>query len=386
MKIAIFTETFLPSTDGIVTRLCSTIDHLLEMGHEVAVIAPDGSPAFYKAAPVLSVKGIPYFFYPQKKFCPPSPKIGTFLRSFRPTLIHIVNPVVLGLNGIYYARKMRVPLIASFHTNLAAYAHLYHVPFLDPVAWSYLRLLHNQAILNLATSEAMVGELKKRDFHNTRLWAGGVDAELFHPRQQSDAMRARLTGGKIKDPVLLYVGRLAPEKQLERLRPILDAIHPIHIAFVGDGPDRTRLEHIFEHTQVHFLGLLHANELASAFASADAFIFPSTTETLGLVLLEAMSSGLPIIAAKSKPSEELIRQTEAGILFDSEDQESLLHAVRSLLTQPDLHHQLATQARSCIELRGWEIPTKALVEYYQVAVRAHQLHHHSVTSDIDIPV
>nr|WP_272879692.1 glycosyltransferase [Sulfoacidibacillus ferrooxidans] len=199
-------------------------------------------------------------------------------------------------------------------------------------------------------------------------------------------MRARLTGGKIKDPVLLYVGRLAPEKQLERLRPILDAIHPIHIAFVGDGPDRARLEHMFKHTQVHFLGLLHANELAAAFASADAFIFPSTTETLGLVLLEAMSSGLPIIAAKSKPSEELIRQTEAGILFDSEDQESLLHAVRSLLTQPDLHHQLATQARSSIELRGWEIPTKALVEYYQVAVRAHQLHHHSVTSDIDIPV
>ncbi|PWI57434.1 glycosyltransferase family 4 protein [Sulfoacidibacillus thermotolerans] len=385
MKIALFTETFLPSTDGIVTRLCATVDHLLDMGHEVALIAPAGAPDFYRTAPVLSVKGFPYFFYPQKKFCLPSPKIGAFLAEFHPSLIHIVNPVVLGVNGIYYARKMHLPLVASFHTNLAAYAHTYGVPFLDPIAWSYLRLLHNQAILNLATSEAMVRELNARKFCNTRLWAGGVDTELFHPRKRLDLMRARLTNGEKDHPILLYVGRLAPEKQLERLRPLLDAMPKLHIAFVGDGPDRHRLERLFAHSNATFLGFLHGEELASAYASADLFLFPSTTETLGLVLLEAMSSGLPILAAKSKPSEELIGQTHAGLFFNPDEENSLQDAVHNLLIHPKMRDEFARKARHTIEARSWKAPTKALVDSYEWAIEAYRLQS-ELPSDLNIPV
>ncbi len=386
MKIALFTETFLPETDGIVTRLCATIDHLIDLGHEVALITPDGAPAFYKSAPILSVKGFPYFFYPQKKFCPTSLKIGAFLRSFQPSLIHIVNPVVLGINGIYYARKMRLPLVASFHTNLAAYAHTYGVPFLDPVAWTYLRLLHNQATMNLATSETMVHELNMRGFRNTRLWAGGVDTDLFHPRQYSAAMRTRLTRGNSEYPVLLYAGRLAPEKQLERLLPLLQTFETLHIAVVGDGPDRSRLQQLFANTNVEFLGVLHAEELAAAYASADAFIFPSTTETLGLVLLESMSSGLPIIAAKSKPSEELVLQTHSGLLFDAKDEKALTNAVAMLIAQPEMREQLSRQARAAIAMRSWENPTKKLIDYYESAIQTHRLHQSATTSDMDIPV
>ncbi|MHB1685475.1 MAG: glycosyltransferase family 4 protein [Bacilli bacterium] len=375
MKIALLTETFLPSTDGVVTRLCATIDHLIDQGHQIAIVAPQGSPAFYKGMPVLPVKGLHYFFYPQQQFCPPSPRIKAFLDAFGPDVIHVVNPVVLGLGGIYYAWKANLPLIASFHTNLAAYAHRYRVPFLDPVAWNYLRLLHNRATVNLATSATMVNELRLRRFHNVRIWAGGVDTKHFHPQHRSESMRSRLTMGDPKQSLLLYVGRLAPEKELHRIRTLLDAFPSLTIGFVGDGPDRSRLERLFAHPRAHFAGFLHGEELSAAYASADGFIFPSTTETLGLVLLEAMASGLPIIAAESKPSRELVAQTGGGLLFNPADDKSLHQTVRMLLEQPDLRAQLAQQARFTAENRNWSDPTQKLINYYELAIRAHRLHH-----------
>ncbi len=373
MKIALLTETFLPSTDGVVTRLCATIDHLIDQGHQIAIVAPHGGPAFYKGMPVLPVKGLHYFFYPQQQFCPPSLKIRTFLDAFGPDVIHVVNPVVLGLGGIYYAHKENLPLVASFHTNLAAYAHRYKVPFLDPVAWNYLRLLHNRAIVNLATSAAMVAELRLRRFQNVRLWAGGVDTEHFHPRHRSETMRSRLTKGDLNQTLLLYVGRLAPEKELHRIRTLLDAFPSLTISFVGDGPDRPHLERLFAHTRAQFAGFLHGEELSTAYASADGFIFPSTTETLGLVLLEAMASGLPIIAADSKPSRELVAQTGGGLLFDPADDQSLHQTVRVLMERPELRAQMAQQARLAAENRNWSDPTEKLINYYEVAIRAHRL-------------
>ncbi|MHB1627491.1 MAG: glycosyltransferase family 4 protein [Bacilli bacterium] len=375
MKIALLTETFLPSTDGVVTRLCATIDHLIDQGHQIAIVAPHGSPAFYRGMPVLPVKGVHYFFYPQQQFCPPSPKIKAFLDVFGPDVIHVVNPVVLGLGGIYYARRTNLPLVASFHTNLAAYAHRYQVPFLDPVAWNYLRLLHNRAVVNLATSTAMVTELRLRRFHNVRIWAGGVDTEHFHPQHRSESMRSRLTKEDQTQSLLLYVGRLAPEKELHRIRSLLDEFPSLTIAFVGDGPDRSRLERLFAHPRAHFAGFLHGEELSAAYASADGFIFPSTTETLGLVLLEAMASGLPIVAADSKPSRELVAQTGAGLLFDAADEKSLHQTVRMLLLQPDLRAHLAQQARAAAENKNWSDPTQKLINYYELAIRAHRLHH-----------
>ncbi len=374
MRIALFTETFLPSTDGIVTRLLATIDHLLEAGHELAIVAPYGGERQYKGIPVLPIRGFPYPFYPQIKFCFPTTEMGTFLREFQPDLIHVVNPVVLGLGGIYYAKKMRLPLVASFHTHLAAYAHTYHVPFLDPVAWRYLKTIHNLASVNLATSKTMVNELIDRGYRNVRWWEGGVDTDRFHPQFRSEAMRNQLTDGHPEQFILLYVGRLAHEKDLDQIRPLLDRMPNLSIAFVGDGPERDKLEQVFAGTRSKFFGFLHGEALSAAYASADGFIFPSTTETLGLVLLEAMSSGLPIIAAESLPTKEMLQNGESGIVYRPGDMQSLIHSIETLMAEPSLRQHLGANSRKFAESRNWLAPTEKLLHYYELALRVQRMH------------
>lgn len=367
MRIAFVTETFLPSIDGITTRLQATIHNLHATGHDVAVAAPSGSVRSFDGARVFSVPGIPYWFYPERKFCLPALGLRRFLAEFRPDIVHVVNPVALGLSGIYHARRMRLPLVASFHTNLAAYAKLYRVPFLSPVSWFVLRHAHNRAQLNLATSAAMVSELSSRRFRNVALWPRGVDAARFSEAAPSHAMRERLTGGQPQKIALLYVGRLAPEKRLDTLRPLFASLPNASIAFVGDGPERDRLQTVFAGTGAVFTGYLQGEELSAAYASADAFVFPSTTETLGLVLLEAMTAGLPIIAARSRPTVELLGE-DNGLLFDASQPTSLLDSVRTLRDNLPAERAKAQERRKAAADLDWRKATDHLLDYYALVL------------------
>lgn len=372
MRIALFTETFVPSTDGIVTRLVATLALLKKLGHEVAIIAPEGSPSSYLGFPVYSVQGVPYFFYPQQRFSWPTHGVGSFLDRFRPDLVHVVNPLALGLGGIFYARLRKLPLVGSFHTNLAAYTHRYGIGFIEPFSWWVMRILHEQSTVNLATSRAMVSELRAHRFPRMRLWPGGVDTGLFCPERRDAAMRQRLLGPSGQaEQVLLYVGRIAPEKQLDRLHSLLAHFPRLALTFVGDGPDRIRLEKVLKHPRAQFLGPLHGTELAAAYASADGFIFPSTTETLGLSLFEALASGLPIVAAKSPPSMEIVGGADAGLLFSPGDEESLRKSVKILLEQTELRVQWSRHARLAALRSNWEEPTNKLIHAYELAIRAH---------------
>ena len=156
---------------------------------------------------------------------------------------------------------------------------------LEPLLWELLKAAHNQALLNLCTSTAMVQELSEKGIQNTDLWLRGVATELFRPERRRDAMRERLLGGHDdRGALLLYVGRLSAEKQIERIRPVMAALPAVRLALVCEGPHRQQLEKHFEGTPTTFVGYLAGEELASAYASGDAFLFPSSTETLGLVL------------------------------------------------------------------------------------------------------
>ena len=297
MRIALFTETFLPKVDGIVTRLRHTVDHLQRNGDQVLVIAPEGGITEYKGAKVYGVTGFPLPLYPELKMALPRPAIGYALEEFQPDIIHVVNPAVLGLSGIFYSKVLKIPLVASYHTHLPQYLQHYGLGMLEGLLWELLKGAHNQAALNLCTSTAMVEELTAHGIERVDLWQRGVDTELFHPDLASVEMRSHLSQNHPESPLLLYVGRLSAEKEIERIKPILEAIPESRLALVGDGPHRQALEKHFAGTNTHFVGYLMGQELGSAFASADAFIFPSRTETLGLVLLEAMAGGCPVVAA-----------------------------------------------------------------------------------------
>lgn len=366
MKIAYVTETFYPSTDGVVTRLTSSIRWLLNEGHEILVIAPDQGISEFEGAPVIGISSFRFFLYKDLRLALPHPSVGAALKRFNPDLVHVVNPAVLGVAGIWYGRRW--PLVASYHTNVPQYADFYHLPWLKPVLWRYLRALHNRADLNLCTSNAVLAELRARRFNNVRLWKKGVNVERFDPNHYNAKMRHRLSGGEPDKRLLLYVGRLAPEKEIERIREVLLASGDTVLAIVGDGPHRKALEEHFAGTPTVFTGFLHGEELAQAYASSDVFVFPSTTETLGLVLLEAMASGLPAVAAVSGPTREQVEDRRTGFLFDPAKPDSFVETVLAALAHPELR-AIGAQARQYALAFGWDGSSRQLYGFYEEVIR-----------------
>ncbi|NJL35873.1 MAG: glycosyltransferase family 1 protein [Leptolyngbyaceae cyanobacterium SM1_4_3] len=365
MRIALFTETFLPKVDGIVTRLSHTVEQLQRLGDQVLVISPDGGLTEYKGARIYGVPGFPLPLYPELKLALPRPSIGQVLEEFKPDLIHVVNPAVLGLAGLYYSKIFKVPLVASYHTHLPKYLEHYGLGMLEGMMWELLKVAHNQAQLNLCTSTAMQEELDAHGIERLAVWQRGVDTELFQPGLASLEMRSRLTQGNPDSPLLLYVGRLSAEKEIEKIKPVLESIPNARLALVGDGPYRQELQQYFANTPTHFVGYLTGVDLATAFASADAFVFPSRTETLGLVLLEAMAAGCPVVAANSGGIPDIVTDGVNGYLFDPYDEQGAIAATQRLLNQQTERETLRQSARQEAERWSWTAATRQLQGYYQ---------------------
>ena len=369
MKIAFFTETFLPKVDGIVTRLTKTIEFLTKNGDEVIVFCPEGCPESYKGATIVGVAAMPLPLYPELKLGLPGPAVSDKLEEFKPDLVHVVNPAVLGLGGIWLAKTNNIPLIASYHTHLPKYLEHYGMGMLEPLLWELLKAAHNQALLNLRTSTAMVNELEDKGIQRTALWQRGVDTENFRPELRSEKMREKLFGKyQNTDSLLIYVGRLSAEKQIERIKPVLDNIPGACLALVGDGPYRGQLEKIFENTKTNFIGYLSGKELASAYASGDIFLFPSSTETLGLVLLEAMAAGCPVIGANKGGIPDIINNGINGCLYNPDEKDngerSLIEATKKILADKNKKEAMRKEARKEAEQWDWNQATLQLQKYY----------------------
>jgi glycosyltransferase involved in cell wall biosynthesis len=361
MRIAIVTETWLPSTDGVVTRLTSTILELRAAGHDVLVVAPRPVACGFAGADVRGVPTVGFrWIYGGKRWGLPLPRVGRYLREFQPDVVHVVNPVLLGIAAVISAGRAGFPLVASYHTNVARYAAYYRLGRLVPVLWWLLRTLHGRAAVNLATSSATCAELRARGIERVRLWPRGVDLDLFAPAGE------RVPG---QPPVALYVGRLAAEKGLDLLAALAGPQQDVRLVLVGDGPAQADLAATFP--DVTFTGLLHGPELAAAYRSADVFVFPSTTETLGLVMMEALASGLPVVAVDSPASRELLAGCPAGRLFPQAGAPDLPALVRQVC-QDNASGRLTTLARREAEQWSWAAATEALVSCYDDVITAHR--------------
>jgi glycosyltransferase involved in cell wall biosynthesis len=299
------------------------------------------------------------------KLAVPRPSIGKALAAFQPELIHVAQPVVLGGSALYYSRARRVPLVISYHAQVDRYLHYYGLGLLEPILWAGTKSVYNNADLVLVTSRAMQNLLQKHGIRRIQLWQRGVDTETFHPRQASPEMRARLTRGHPEGNLLLYVGRLSAEKGLEDIRPVLDALPGVRLALVGDGPHRAKLEQHFAGTPTHFAGYLQGAELAAAYASADVFFMPSCTETLGLVLLEAMAAGCPVVAVAEGGIVDIVRDGVTGHLWRHGDQAGAISAVRQLLSDPTHRENMRREARLDAEKWSWAAATRQLQGFYR---------------------
>ena len=368
MRIAIFTEVFLPKWDGVVNTLCHLLEHLAERGHQSMLFAPHGAPVHYAGTPIVGLRGMPFPFYPEIRLVPPLVNVRQQLQDFRPDLVQLINPVSLGLAGLREARRLGVPVAASYQTDIPGYAELYGLGVLKDPIWSYFRWIHNQADLNLCPSSFTMRELESQDFRQVAVWGHGVDTGQFSPAHRCPEWRARLTEGEVDAPLLLFVGRLALEKRVDWLRPVLDALPQARLAIVGDGPVRGRLETLFAGARTVFTGYLRGMDLARAYASADLFVFPSANETLGNVVLEAMASGIPVVAPRSGGVIDHVHEGINGHLFESDEMADLVTLVGSLLENKQELSRLGKTGREYAVQQSWEAVLDRLLDRYHVLI------------------
>jgi phosphatidylinositol alpha 1,6-mannosyltransferase len=368
MRIAIVTETFLPKIDGITNTLCRLLEYLPSHGHSSIMFAPDGAPAIYADTPVFRPASAPFIFYPELKVANPWINMEPEMAAFKPDLIHVINPFSLGISGTIYARWKEIPLVASYHTDIPGYTHSYGVPFLAEFVWNYFRLIHNQADLTLCPSTATMQELEQHGFNNLKIWSRGVDLEKYSPAKRNAEWRKRFCGDNPHAKLLLYVGRLAVEKRVDWLEPVMRSLPDTHLVIVGDGPEKENLQNLFAGANTTFTGYLLGEELACAYASADLFVFPSANETFGNVVLEAMASGLPVIAPNSGGVTDSVIHGITGLLFEAANRDDLVSAVERMIGSPALAREMGETGRSVALERGWDAVMDKLIEDYQSVI------------------
>lgn len=371
-----FTEVFLPKIDGVVTRVTRTLEQLAEMGHEVQLFAPGDPPAEYAGFEVVGVPGVSFKpVYPEITVARPNLKIARKLDEFQPDLVHAVNPVWLAAYGVYIAKRRHLPLVASFHTDVPEYVESLRIGWLRQPAASWIRMLHNRAAVNLCTSGPMIDKAVDGGIRNVELWPKAVDTVGYHPAKRNNASRELLSGGHPEDPLVVYVGRMSLEKNLDRLAPIMREVRQTvpnaRLAMVGSGPAVDELKKLMDPAYTVFTGYMSGADLAGAFASGDVFAFPSTTETLGLVALESFASGVPVVGARAGGIPFVIDDLVTGYLVDPEDTSGWAQRISTLLSDKQLHGQMAEAARAEAERWSWRESTETLVSYYQRAIDGH---------------
>ena len=371
MRVAIVTETFLPKMDGIVRMLTEFLGHLRGHGHDALVIAPGVGPTEYAGFPVRRLRGVRWHVYPGLTLASPAPRqIAAALRDWRPDIVHLAGPVLLGSQAALVARTLGLPLAAHFQTDLASYTTWHGVPFLQRAAWSYLRTVHHLADRTYCPTPTVRRQLQGEGFRDLALCGRGVNTALFHPTRHSTEYRATVLGKEADPatPILAYVGRLSPEKNLAALVTIAQARPELPLLIVGDGPARPWLELALAGRRAHFAGELRGEELATAYASADLLACTSLTETFCQVAQEAMASGLPVIGFRAGGVCDVVAHGEAGILCTPGDDADWLAAVDRLAGDAPLRRAHAMRARAIAEQRTWgAVFERLLVEYAEIA-------------------
>ncbi len=376
MRIAIIAEVFLPKVDGVVMRTMRLLEHLDEAGDEVVVFCPQAEDCEHPTIPTVSFPSFSCVAYPEYRIGLPSMRLVEAIEEFSPDVIHFLNPFAFGFRcyDVLHQERVAIPTVFSFHTLYGEFVKQYPVlRGLSRPLWRLTRTYHNRADVNLTVSSILRNDLEQRGFKRVRTWPPAVDTELFHPRQKSEAMRRRLTSGEATRPLLLTVSRLAAEKNVGFLARVIERFPEARLAIVGDGPDRHRLERMFAGTGTTFTGYLRGRDLAEAYATADLFVYGSETETMGNVVIEAMSSGLPVVVPEAGGIPSLLTHGESGLLYRPGDVDAAVASVAKLLNDPGLRQLIGNRARDHVEHCGWRTSVNEVKNSYREAIKQFEL-------------
>jgi glycosyltransferase involved in cell wall biosynthesis len=369
VRIALITDTYAPQVNGVTTVVRRLAETVRAAGHAVAIVAPrypdqsddDGG------SDELRVRSLPFPPYPSIRLSLPAHRrVPRFLDGFVPDLIHVATEGPLGVVGRRYALRHGLPLVTSFHTDFPKYARHYGTPWLEPLVWRWLVRFHRPARLIHTPGEAVWKELRQRGLERAVLWGRGVDVEHFRPYRRDIGWRRWLAGGD-DTVVVLHVGRLAPEKNLDVLVDAWTKAHAVlgqRATFViaGEGPSARSL--ISRLRFVRQLGFVDREALARLYASADLCVLPSTTETCGLVALEAMASGLPVVAADAGGLRESVRPNLNGLLVAPHDAAGFGDAIVALALDAPRRRAMGRAARLTAEGRDVRIENQEVLRQY----------------------
>lgn len=363
MRVAIVAESFLPNVNGVTNSVLRILEHLRRTGHEALVIAPDtsrGQPRADRVHDGIRVHRVPSRMFPTVTSLPlgvPRPRMVGVLRGFDPDVVHLASPALLGYGGLHAARRLGVPTVAVYQTDIAGFAQSYGVAFAGRAAWAWTRHLHSRADRTLAPSTAAMEDLTAHRIPRVHKWARGVDVTGFAPSARDDALRRRWSpDGR---PIVGFVGRLAPEKHVERLAA-LAARDDLQLVIVGDGVDRRKLQTLLP--SAVFTGALYGEKLAAAYASMDVFVHPGEHETFCQAVQEAMASGLPVVAPNAGGPRDLVAPYRTGLLLPVNGFETELPAaVDHLIAE---RPRYAVAARRSVLGRTWPAICDELLDHY----------------------
>lgn len=369
MRLALVTDTYLPEVNGVTTVLAVMRNGLRERGHDVLVVAPRYPAPGPDDASVIRRASIPCPGYEQVRLSSPfGGDVRAALDAFRPEVVHVITEGPLGGIGRRYALRRGLPLVTSFHTDFPRYMARYLGAWAVGPAKAYLRAFHGAAHHTQTPSAETRDELVAEGISRAVVWGRGVDTALFTPQRRDEARRAAVgTGDAV---TVLHVGRLAVEKDIGTLIGAFQAAHAAlgdaaRFVVAGDGPKAAEVRRALPFAR--HLGFLRRDVLADLYADSDLFVFPSPTETCGLVALEAMAAGLPVIASNAGGVLENVRHEVNGRLVPAGDAAAFSGEIMALVRDADARRHLGEGARAFAIARSWTAELDRLEPLYEAA-------------------
>ncbi|HVV24475.1 MAG TPA: glycosyltransferase family 1 protein [Pseudonocardiaceae bacterium] len=365
MRIAVVTESFLPTINGVTNSVCRILEHFAARGHQAMVVTPGkdregcGGPVEYAGHPVIGVPGVSLPGYKSFVLGLPTTRLERLLADFDPDIVHLASPISLGAAGGTAARKLGVPTVAVFQTDIAGFARRYGFRGADHVIWSWLRHVHRSADRTLVPSSATLEQLRRRGVERLAMWRRGVDTVRFDPAHRSAALRAELApNGEV---IVGYVGRLAGDKRVHLLSHLAD-LPNVRLVVAGDGPAAAKLRARLP--RAVFPGFLGGADLSTMYASLDVFVHTGADETFCQAVQEAMASGLPVVAPAAGGPLDLVQPGRTGLFYEPDSVHGLRAAVGHLVEQPELRAAYGRRARAAVAERTWQRVCDELLGHY----------------------
>ncbi|WP_108928947.1 glycosyltransferase family 4 protein [Leptospira johnsonii] len=369
-RILVVTETFPPEINGVAKTLHRMLGDLLQRGHEIILVRPKQGHNDYATASgnyrEVLVRGAKIPLYEDLRFgFPEKYLLRRLIELEKPDIVHVVTEGPLGWSAVRAARHVGIPIISDFRTNFHAYAKYYKFGFAGKLVHNYLKGLHNRTQMTLVPTAQIREQLTAQGYTNVQVVSRGIDSDLFHPARRNSKLKSEW-GLKSSELGILYVGRLAPEKNLDLLvktfRRIQSRVPNAKLILVGDGPSKEKLQK--ENPDFIFRGMRKGKELAEHYATGDLFLFPSLTETFGNVIVEAMASGLPIVAYNYAAANQHLKHGKSALLCGFDKEEEFIEQSCLLAENKKLASRLGIAARKIAASCTWEDVTDSLEMTY----------------------